>query len=205
MVTQVTVVGLTGAGKTMFWLRVGAHLAGRSLLIRRHDERGQEIRLRMTADEARCRLCSLGRHRTRDPQWLDLTARRWHPWLRLRLVDTAGLVADVHPDAGLRLCMAKSLRFLAESRVWFHVIDLGRLAREGNRLSEVDAALLNFGRHVPDYVIIGNKSDLPGAAEAAEVLIESCRDFPIFVVSSLYQTGFDPVTRWLRDACRRSA
>ncbi|MDI3256304.1 MAG: GTPase domain-containing protein [Kyrpidia sp.] len=203
--TQGTVVGITAAGKTMFWLQLSALLAGRTLPIRRTDLRGRAVKERVTVEEARRRLCSFGRHKTRDPQWVDMAPRRWHPWVRLRLVDTAGLVADIHPDMQLRRHMGDSLRCLVESAFWFHVVDLGRMAKHDYRLSEVDQAFIEFGCRVPYYVLIGNKCDLPGAGRAAEVLIGHGSGFPVFVVSSLYRTGFTPVVQWLRQACRNSA
>lgn len=205
MVTQGTVVGITAAGKTMFWLQLGALLAGRKLPIRRKDQRGRTVRERLAVEEARRRLCAFGRHKTQEPQWVDAAVQRWHPWIKLRLVDTAGLVADIHPDTQLRQHMGESLRCLLESRIWFHVIDLGRTAAQGFQLSDVDRTLLEVGRQTSHYVVIGNKIDLPGAARAAEMLLKHAGDIPIFVVSSLYRTGFTPVVQWLREVCKHSA
>lgn len=199
------VAGLPGVGKTMFWLRTGSGLGGRFLSVRWREPDGREGKRRMSPAEARCRLCSLGRHKTRNPQWMDIAVRRGLPWTKVRLTDTAGLVAGVHPDADLRRGMAESLRLLTDSPVWFHVVDLGRLARENGRLHEVDRELLRYRRHVPHYALIANKADLPGAAEAAERLIGAHPDLRIFVVSSLYRTGFDSVFRWLLEVCRRTA
>ena len=111
------------------------------------------------------------------------------------LADVPGLIEGAHEDKGLGL---QFLRHVERTRALLHVVDLS----EPDVLGNIDVVRAEFRAYGADLdarpcVVVGNKTDLPGAEDNARLLTDEMarRGTPCLLVSALRGDGIPELIR----------
>ncbi|MEW6044898.1 MAG: GTPase domain-containing protein [Bacillota bacterium] len=196
------VVGRPGVGKTLFVLRFAQWCGHRRLVVRRRAQEpddGEWVEMDLSAAVAQ--LVGTGTPTTRQIQHLDVEWRHAKRQVTVRLVDTVGLTAQIHPDPALRRSMAETLALVMESRIVLHVVDGPGTARAPERLldeDDLDAQLGRYGERRGGYAVLVNKLDLPGGRAGLESVRRAWPRRTVLGISALEAWGFAAVRKFLQ-------
>jgi GTP-binding protein len=115
----------------------------------------------------------------------------YEPFRTFVLAEIPGLVEGAHRGRGLG---DEFLQHARRTKLLIHLVDLSAGAYENYTVVNEEMRLYDSELSEKPQVIVGNKVDLPGAAESFERLVEklkenSCRNSGVFAVSALNGTG----------------
>ncbi|NLJ80994.1 MAG: GTPase domain-containing protein [Firmicutes bacterium] len=190
---QVLILGQTNVGKTLFTLNFAAYLGIRKLAITFRDSRSSYTK-EFSLEEALLRFVSKQEHQTRSLQSITIALAKGKTKRHLQLVDSVGLVDQIHPDPAVREAMGITLSIIPTGSHFLHMIDASRSTAH----CLLDYQLAQFGSHSSSYALIANKWDL---IQERGKLKELQTVFPgklILPVSSLHRTGFKEVKAYVR-------
>lgn len=191
---QILVVGKTNVGKTLFTLNFAAYLGMTSVQITFRDIRTSHSKS-FSIQEAIDLFVSDSEHQTKCLQSIILAL----PWgkgtKQCELIDSTGLVPNIHPDLLIRQAMGQTLTMVRQIRHMLHIID----GTQHAQIDDLDRQLANYGTYVTSYAVIANKWDL---VQSSHALQDLKKEFPkqlVIPVSSLHKSGFREVRTYVRN------
>lgn len=190
---RILLVGQTNVGKTLFTLNFAAYLGLEKVAITFGDSRScytQEF----SVPEALSRFVSEQKHHTRSLQAVTFSLPKGKVRKYWQLIDSVGLVDQIHPCPAVRQAMAHTLSVIPDTGHLLHMVDASR----PNQVSLLDRQLAQFGAHCQSYAIIANKVDLLPNSSALNQLQTMFPDRLILPVSALHHTGFKEVKAHVR-------
>jgi GTPase involved in cell partitioning and DNA repair len=196
------VVGKPNAGKTAFALSFAAYLGLTSVSLRAVQPGGAtSVRTLMLAD-ARRNLIAAAPHHTTCLQSLEITLPAGKGRRSCELVDSTGLVEQIHESDEVRRGMAQTLRSLSSAAVVLHLIDASRADRPGavEALSDLDREVARFVSGRTAYAILASKMDLPGARDGLGVIRASFPQQRVIPVSAVRRWGLGEVRAFVARA-----
>ncbi len=193
------IVGAPGVGKTMFALAFLESLGLDEALIYREAPGGRLTGRVWRIAEAKQALVGQGAGTTRGLQWatVDLPLGLAKGRRPVTIVDSTGLPAGVSEDEEIREGAAQTIALLKRIQVILHLVDL-----TAGGLTDVDTALIRFGRQLPAgrYFLLASKADQAGAHDSLARLRGSANGLDVLAVSALCRHDMLAFTRRLRRA-----
>ncbi len=115
----------------------------------------------------------------------------YKPFKTFIVVDIPGLVEGAHRGKGLGI---EFLRHVRRTKLLVHLVDLSQNYYEDYETVSKELNLYDSGLAGKPRIVVGNKADLPGAAENFEGFVgklkENCdKDFGVLAISALKGTG----------------
>jgi len=154
------VLGLPGAGKTLFAVSLAGVLGNASLRIYREEPDGRISSRPISAAQAGAEALGNGRG-SHGLQWMTISVPMGLGRARqdVLLIDPAGLPPGVPEDQPGRAEAARTLSLLRRARFLVHLVD----ASSGESPSELDRAVVHFASaHLPGrFLLLASKMDLP--------------------------------------------
>lgn len=191
---EALVVGKPNVGKSLFVLNFASYLGLREIRLEAVGSDGRVLVRRLSLEDAKRKLVSHNAHKTMAAQGIDVEIASGRTPRRLTLVDTVGISEGIHHMAEIRQAMASTLARLGTADIVLHLIDSSRM---GHKTIEapgaVDEEIAAYARQLGPYIILANKIDKPGSADALSQLREHYRGTPVIAVSALTRRGFREV------------
>lgn len=193
------VIGKTNVGKTLFTLQFAEYLGVKEVAIRIEEPTGERREVRCTIPEAIERLSSESPHQTRALHSIRLELPVGKGVKRFDIVDTSGLVEGIHSDGSVRKAMAQTLAAVREADLILHLIDAAKVGSSGilRAVGDVDYQVAQFAQIREGYLILANKTDLPGAAAGLEKIRFEFSGHAVIPISALHRQGFREVKRFV--------
>jgi len=193
------IIGQTNVGKTLFALRFAAFLGLKEVGVTFRPSSGPDLKRNLPIDAAINTLTGPEPHLTRFIQSLELSLPKGKGKKTFSLMDTCGLINDIHPDAEIRCGMAQSLAAVREAAVVLHVMDAALVGEQGAvaALGPVDYQVAQFAGMRPGYGILANKMDLPKASLGLQAIRTEFPRYPVFAVSALRGVGLKEVKQFV--------
>jgi small GTP-binding protein len=190
-----TIIGKTNVGKTVFLINFAEYLGVKTLEIERLDTEGVKDREKINPRAALSKLVDGKTHKTRNIQAVTVDIPMGKGKKKIQLVDTAGLIDDIHPDSNVRKAISQTLSTVRESDLILHIIDASAADKKElpNAMGIVDYQIAQFAQIRRGYVILANKMDLPEAKNGLKKIREEFSGHFIIPISALHKTGFKEV------------
>ncbi|MCX7781781.1 MAG: GTPase domain-containing protein [Negativicutes bacterium] len=191
---ECVIVGRPNTGKTLFALNFAGYLGSKvvDITCRSYDDL---ITCRhLTIDQAKKELCGMTMHKTRSLQSIILKVPVGKTQVAFKLTDTCGLSEGIHNEEDVRRGMAQTIKLLRYADFILHIVDLTTVNREG---SIIDREIYQFGVARHNYLLLGNKIDLPAAKENFTRLSSLYPQANALPVSALYNLGFKEVKAYV--------
>ena len=193
------VLGKPNVGKTLLVLGLADSMKAKEVDITFADPGGARYCRKYPIDIAMRELVGAMPHQTRCLQWLTLEFRVGKGKKAVELVDTTGLIEQIHDDPLTRKAMAQTLSAMRSAQIIIHVID-AHLAGQVDMQSEsaerdLDMQLAAFAAPRGCYCIVANKMDLPGAKRGLARIQRSFTGYKVIPVSAATRDGLKEVRR----------
>jgi len=190
-----TIIGKTNVGKTVFLINFAEYLGLKTLEIEKLNTDGIKGREKISSRAALSSLVDGKTHKTKNIQAVAIDIPLGKGKKKIQLVDTAGLIDDIHPDSNVRKAISQTLSVVRESELILHIIDASAVDKKElpNAMGMVDYQVAQFAQLKRGYVILANKMDLPGAKDGLKKITQEFSGHLIIPVSALHKTGFKEV------------
>lgn len=190
-----TIIGKTNVGKTLFLINFAEYMGLKNLDIERETFEGIKNHERLNPKLALSKLVNANPHKTLCVQTITLEVSVGKGKKKIQLMDTTGLIDEIHPDINVRKAISHTLSVIRESDLILHIMDASAAKNKElpNALGIVDYQIAQFAQIKRGYVILANKMDLPGAEEGLKKIREEFSGHFIIPISALKKTGFREV------------
>ncbi len=190
-----TIIGKTNVGKTVFFINFAEYLGVKNLDIQFVNHNGVKRQKKLSPKTAMLKLVDNKLHKTLCIQSIDICLPMGKGKKKIQLIDSTGLIDDIHSDLSVRKAIAQTLNVIRESDIILHIIDASAAscADLPNAMGEVDYQIAQFARLKRGYVILANKMDLPNAQAGLQKIQEELQGNFIIPISAINKTGFDEV------------
>ncbi|GAB6136856.1 GTPase [Halanaerobaculum tunisiense] len=194
--TSAILVGQPNVGKTSFVINFAQYLGVEEveLLVRRSA--GFVATETYLVDSALEKLTATTSHTTKKLQSIKLNLPVGKQDKELKLVDSCGLLAGIHPEKKTRQAMSQTLQQVFTSQIVLHMIDVSKSDLE-HQLPQIDQELYNFLQDKMEYKILANKIDLDTGQQGLNSLYQLVDQRLVLPISALYQSGFAEVKKFL--------
>jgi len=196
--TSAIIVGQPNVGKTSFLINFAYYLGVKELKFLIKQPAGFVSTRTYQIEQAYNQLTSNEPHKTNSIQSIQLKLPVGKQDRPIRLVDSCGLVDEIHQQEYIRRSMAETLEELMVSEIVLHIIDLSQLASPQG-LRRIDQEIYNFLRDRAGYKILANKLDLDRNQEKLSKLKQFVDKRLVVPISAIYQEGFDQIKVFLLD------
>ena len=190
------IVGQPNVGKTSFVINFAYYLGLDELRLMIRQPAGFVAARTYHLEQAYDKLTSDEPHSTNNIQSIQLSLPIGKQDKKLRLVDSCGLVDQIHPDKKIRKAMAQTLQELLNSEIVLHMIDLTQLDANSN-LDVIDQEIYSFFKDKAGYKILANKVDVDIDRDKLMRLKQVVDQRLIIAISALYEEGFAKVKSFL--------
>jgi predicted GTPase len=198
IMTSAVIVGQPNVGKTSFLINFAYYLGLKELRFMIKQPAGFVSTRTYQIEQAYDQLTSNEPHKTNSIQSIQLKLPVGKQDKDIRLVDSCGLIDEIHQQEYIRKSMAETLQELMVSEIVLHIIDLSQLgAKRG--LKRIDQEIYNFLRDRAGYKILANKLDLDIDQENLSKLNGFVDKRLVVPISAIYQEGFDQIKVFLLD------
>ncbi|NMP20836.1 GTPase [Sulfobacillus harzensis] len=194
---ELCVIGKPNVGKTLLLINFAAYLGLREIHLEVEDEGGAQRVQRLGLDRARRDLVSLYAPKTTRVQCLHLELPLGRQRPEITAVDTPGIPEGIADDPDRRHQVALAIERAMRAELVVHVLDAGAA---GTRRPEApglfDAALVEWGRTRPGYLLVANKMDKPGSQDGLRLIKERFRGGALIPASAITRRGFRDLKGW---------
>ncbi|WP_018248988.1 GTPase [Orenia marismortui] len=194
--TSALIIGQPNVGKTSFLINFAYYLGIRKLRFMIRQPAGFVSTRTYELEQAYDELTSDKPHKTNNIQSIQLKLPVGKQDKDIRLVDSCGLVDEIHPQEYIRKSMAQTLKELMLSEIVLHIIDLNQLSSNQN-LTRIDQEIYDFLKDESGYKILANKLDLDIDKSNLEKLSKIVDKRLLIPISAIYQEGFDKIKLFL--------
>lgn len=193
------VLGKPNAGKTLFIINFASFLGVKRLEAEFIGYDGVSRRISLTPEEARREWVSDRPHKTRKLVHYKIHLSSGRRKKQILLTDSTAIVEGVPADAGLRRAFSQTFFAISRADLIIHIVDtsLAAMSDALHSPGEADLHLAEYGLLRKKYLLLANKTDLPGAEKGLHLLKNIFAGAPIIAVSALKQTGFTEVREHL--------
>lgn len=190
-----TIIGKTNVGKTLFLINFAEYFGVKSLDMEFINNEGFKTSEKIYPKTAISRLVDENPHKTLCIQAVTVNIPIGKGKKRIRIIDTAGFIDGIHPDAEIRKAISQTLTIIRDSDIILHIIDASAAKHKDlpSSMGEVDYQIAQFAQLKRGYAILANKIDLPGAEQGLAKIKQEFTGNVIFPVSALYKRGFKEV------------
>ena len=152
-----------------------------------------------TRKEAILQLTGKEPHKTRCLNKFPVTIPVGKKKKRITIVDSTGIVDNIHPEPDVRKAISQTLSIIRESQIVLHIIDVSAVLNKEiiSSLGEVDYHIAGFCQMKPGYVILANKIDIPGSEIGLKKLRSKFPGNYILPISALHKRGFKEVKNFV--------
>ncbi|MCK8817691.1 50S ribosome-binding GTPase [Natroniella sulfidigena] len=196
MMVSVLIVGQPNVGKTSFAINFANYLGVKKLKLLVRQPAGFMATKTYQLEEAYEELVAVEPHKTTEVQSIQLKLPIGKQDKKIRLIDSCGLVDEIHSKQKIRTAMAQTLNQLFQSQIILHMIDLSQFDFF-SQLKKIDQELYNLFHQQPGYKILANKLDLDHQKNNLTKLESLIEQKLIIAISALYQQGFTEVKTFL--------
>lgn len=193
------VLGKPNVGKTLLVLRLADHMKVKDVDITFQDPGGAKYSRKYPMDIAVRELVGALPHQTKCLQSVSIEFRAGKGKKTVELMDTTGLIEQIHDDPLTRKAMAQTLSALRGAQIIIHIID-AHLAGHEDAVSDpterdLDMQLAAFAGPRGGYCIVANKMDLPGAKRGLARIRRLFTGYKVLPVSAATGEGLKEVRR----------
>jgi predicted GTPase len=193
------VLGKPNVGKTLLVLGLADYMKVKDIDISFVDPGGVGYSRKYPIDVAIRELVGALPHQTKCLQSLTLEFRAGKGKKTVELIDTTGLIEQIHDDPLTRKAMAQTLSAIRGAQIVIHVIDAHQAGQAdlSSQLTEtdLDTQLAAFAGPRGGYCIVANKMDLPGAKRGLSRIQRSFTGYKVIPVSAATRDGLKEVRR----------
>ncbi|HEY3425607.1 MAG TPA: GTPase [Negativicutes bacterium] len=188
------IVGRPNSGKTMFALNFAGYVGSKQVDVTFRTYDGLITSRHFLLEEAKRELCGMVLHKTRSLQSLVLKLSLGKTVVNFKLTDTCGISEQIHHDENIRRGMAQTLSLMRSADFIFHIIDLTTTTKDYlHNINNIDREIYNYGVARHNYILLGNKIDLPVAKGNIPNLASVFSHTNIIPISALHSQGFKEV------------
>lgn len=150
---------------------------------------------RLDCKKARAFLVSNKYHETRCIQSIILNIPLGKGKKKIELIDTTGLIDNIHPNIDIRKAISQTLAMIRGSDVILHILDASVISNKDipKAIGEVDYQIAQFAQLKSGYAILANKIDLPGAKLGVKTIKDEFKGNLVIPISALHKKGFQEV------------
>nr|WP_282706940.1 GTPase [Natroniella acetigena] len=196
MMVSVLIVGQPNVGKTSFAINFANYLGVEKLKLLVRQPAGFLAIRTYQLEEAYEELVAVEPHKTTKIQSVQLKLPIGKKDKKVRLIDSCGLVDEIHSKQKIRRAMAQTLDQLFQSQIILHMVDLSQF-NYFSQLKKIDQALYNLFHQQSGYKILANKLDLDRQERNLIKLKNLIDQKLIIAISALSQQGFTEVKAFL--------
>jgi 50S ribosomal subunit-associated GTPase HflX len=193
------VLGKPNVGKTLLALALADYVKAKDVEITFQDPGGAGYSRKYPMDIAIRELVGTLPHQTKCLQSLSLEFRAGKGKKTVELVDTTGLIDEIHDDPLTRKAMAQTLSAIRGAQIIIHVIDAHLFGHADGlsdpREGDLDMQLAAFAGPRGGYCIVANKMDLPGAKRGLARIRRLFTGYKVLPVSAATREGLKEVRR----------
>jgi len=190
-----TIIGKTNVGKTMFFINFADYLGLKSLEIEFINNEGIKKNRKMYPKAAISQLIDSNVHKTLNIQSMNVDFPLGKGKKKIKMVDTIGLIDEIHPNINIRKAISQTLAIIRESDIILHLIDAPAAANADlpSAMGEVDYQIAQFAQLKRGYAILANKMDLQDSDKGLNKIKQELQGHLIIPISALHKWGFREV------------
>lgn len=179
----------------MFLINFAEYLGIKYLDLKFKDFDGKIKKKKINCKKARAFLVSNKSHETQCIQSIFLNIPLGKGKKKIELLDTAGLIDNIHPDIDVRKAISQTFTMIRKANIILHIMDASVTYKKDlpNAIGEVDYQIAQFAQLKSGYAILANKIDLPEARPGVKKIRDEFRGNLVIPISALYKKGFKEV------------
>ena len=113
------VTGMPNVGKTCFVINFAEYMGVKELKFHVRQRAGYTAINSYNLSEARKKLISVKENTTKEVQLIKLEINKGKTIRELQLIDSCGLSDGIHPDEEVRRAMARTLRLIRDTNLFY--------------------------------------------------------------------------------------